>query len=292
VAPDPSITPTPPVVAAGILVLFLLIAGLWADLRLAAAARRNPGVWTARLRQLRQRPWTLREGGMLLLAILAGHSLFLALYAAMQRLTLFSASGRQAAVLLTHTVLFHGVVALFVLGRLRHRGLSWRRAFGDAPSPLRRLFAQGVGGYLAAVPPVAALAVAAHLLLSAAGYPVSPQDVVTLFAGDEGPWWLRVYLAVLAVGIAPLVEEVLFRGVALPVVARWTSGGAAVCCVSVLFALVHFHVPAFAPLFGIGAALCVAYVATGTLVVPIVMHGAFNAVSLVLVVLLRDTGLV
>jgi len=291
-APDPNLTPTPPVVAAGLIALFLLIAGIRADLHLVAAARRNPGAWSVRLQQLRRRPWQWRDGGLLLLVILGGHTVFLGVYAALQRISPFSGAGQQAAVLLTHTVLFHGAVALFVLWRLLHRRLSWRRAFGNAPSPLRRRLAQGLTGYLAALPPVAALAVAAHLLLSAAGYPVAPQDVVALFAGSEEPWWLRGYLAVLAVGIAPLVEEVLFRGVALPVVARRTSAGTAVCCVSVLFALVHFHIPSFAPLFGIGAALSVAYIATGTLVVPIVMHGAFNAVSIVMVILLRETGLV
>ena len=84
----------------------------------------------------------------------------------------------------------------------------------------------------------------------------------------------------MGVALAPVAEELFFRGLALPLLARRIGVAPAVAAVSGVFALLHFHVPSLAPLFVIGSAFSVAYLATGSLAVPIAMHAVFNAVNL------------
>lgn len=90
-------------------------------------------------------------------------------------------------------------------------------------------------------------------------------------------------MIVLAVVLAPLTEEIVFRGLVqsgfLRVTGRvWPS----VLASSALFAAVHVgsigeSVHALAPLFVLGVCFGIAYERTGRLWVPIVMHAAFNA---------------
>ncbi len=54
----------------------------------------------------------------------------------------------------------------------------------------------------------------------------------------------------------------------------------AVIVVSVLFALMHFHLPSFVPLFMLSAILCLTYWRTSSLWTSIGVHMIFNAVSI------------
>jgi len=87
--------------------------------------------------------------------------------------------------------------------------------------------------------------------------------------------------------LAPLFEEVIFRGILLPLVARRWGTAAAVVTVSALFAMVHFHLPSVVPLFVIAVAFSLGYVYSGSLLVPVAMHALFNGVNLVMLALLR-----
>jgi hypothetical protein len=84
-----------------------------------------------------------------------------------------------------------------------------------------------------------------------------------------------VALLVLVV-LAPVAEELLFRGILLN---RWTrkwSAGPAVLLSTLLFALLH-PVPLGA--FGVGLALAALYLKTRSLLLPIVVHAAHNAIA-------------
>jgi membrane protease YdiL (CAAX protease family) len=98
---------------------------------------------------------------------------------------------------------------------------------------------------------------------------------------------LRVLIIVLAVGVAPLVEETLFRGL-IQTVLRSHFGGPwpAIFTTAALFAFFHVdfqnpatvtHVP---PLFALAVGLGYAYEKSGSLFRSIFMHAMFNAVSI------------
>lgn len=141
--------------------------------------------------------------------------------------------------------------------------------------------------YLAALPAVVATAVAWRGILDGLGVPSDPQTLVELVQSGRLSPQAVLYLSILAVTVAPVTEEVLFRGLLLPLLARHYGPGQAVVAVSLMFACVHFNAASLAPLFVIAAAFALAYLWTGSLLTPIVMHALFNGVNLLL---LTTTG--
>ncbi len=98
-----------------------------------------------------------------------------------------------------------------------------------------------------------------------------------------------VLVVILAVIVAPLVEEVIFRGVLFRALADRINLGVGLVLSSAIFALIHVEVvfsqpAALVGLFTVGLVLAVAYHLTGNLMVPILGHAVFNAISVSLTV--------
>lgn len=195
-----------------------------------------------------------------------------------------TAQGRGTLVL--QTLVFQAATLGFVVIALRRRGIGWREAF--APRPLGFARSAGRAGifYLCAVPHVLILGLLAQGLLQATGAAGEMQTVVQVFSSAQ-PLWLRVYLVALGVAVAPVAEEVLFRGILMPLILRRLGSVPAVLLVALFFALLHFNVFAFVPLFVIGTGFGLSYLMSGDLRVPILMHALFNAVSFALMGLQR-----
>ncbi|HRI49459.1 MAG TPA: protein kinase, partial [Pseudomonadota bacterium] len=98
----------------------------------------------------------------------------------------------------------------------------------------------------------------------------------------QAPLWRRV--AVFALGLAPVVEEALFRGILFPALrdAGWIR--TAYLVASLGFGLVHGNLAALLPLSAFGGFLAWLYVRTGNLLAPIAAHLLFNLVPFVLLV--------
>lgn len=114
------------------------------------------------------------------------------------------------------------------------------------------------------------------------------QEVVEAFRTSTDPA-AKVLMAVSAVLIAPLVEEVVFRGFIYAVIKRHTDGIYAAMCSSLLFAIVHLHVGTLIPLALLALFFCYMYERTGSLWVPMVLHGFFNGTSLTVMLLFPET---
>lgn len=107
------------------------------------------------------------------------------------------------------------------------------------------------------------------------------QQLVT--ALHEGSIGLKLVIFLSAIVIAPLAEEILFRGLVYASVKRYTERYFAAVFSSLAFALLHANLGSFAPLFVLGMFFALAYEITGCLAVPILMHAFFNAVSVTLI---------
>lgn len=84
-----------------------------------------------------------------------------------------------------------------------------------------------------------------------------------------------------AVILAPLLEEALFRGVLLQGLARRYGPRSATVWTAVFFALFHFYNPwQVVPTFFLGVVLAWLVLTTRSLAASIVVHAAFNAASL------------
>ena len=102
---------------------------------------------------------------------------------------------------------------------------------------------------------------------------------------DANGGWIFLLALVVIVG-APIVEEIVYRGVVQPgLVSSW-GRSVGILVTAVLFAAIHMQPVEFPGLFAFALVLGWARHSTGTIGTSIVTHMAFNATGLALVVLL------
>lgn len=106
-----------------------------------------------------------------------------------------------------------------------------------------------------------------------------PQDNVRLLG--EGEWQVQTRIAFFALIVAPFTEELFFRGILYRTLKRVIDVGPAMFVTSFAFALAHFNLLAFAPLFALSFCLILSYERTGHLGVPILYHAIFNLVGVI-----------
>jgi membrane protease YdiL (CAAX protease family) len=123
-------------------------------------------------------------------------------------------------------------------------------------------------------------------------YPQAPPPLhAVLLALGHSVWgvWGTVQLLVGAVLIAPLVEELFFRGLLLQALCYHFRGGwVAVAASAVAFGGVHAQPQDILPLVTMGAVLGYLRLRSGVLWPCILLHALFNARTMVVVILAPD----
>jgi membrane protease YdiL (CAAX protease family) len=71
------------------------------------------------------------------------------------------------------------------------------------------------------------------------------------------------------------------------VLARRYGVTAAAFAVSLLFAGIHAHTPSVVPLFLLSLGLCGSYLWSGSLAAPVILHAAFNGVTVAILFAVR-----
>jgi membrane protease YdiL (CAAX protease family) len=118
----------------------------------------------------------------------------------------------------------------------------------------------------------------------------SMQEAVKLLQEAKDPQ-VVVLMAVAAVIVAPIAEEVVFRGYLYPAAKRFCGPAGAVLFSSLVFAAAHGNVVALLPLFALAVLLCLIYEFTGSIWASISVHFLFNAATVAMQLLARS-GLV
>ena len=174
-------------------------------------------------------------------------------------------------------VCFQGATLVLVHLFLREHGLSWAEGFGFSNQWGRALLL-GVLVALVFLPVGVGLQWAsAQLMTRVHVEPVEQQAVQTLRVSAS--WLSRALLAVVAIGLAPVAEEVLFRGILYPAIQQAGFRHLALWGTSGLFAVIHGNVATLLPLLVLSVALTVLYERTNNLLAPIVAHACFNAMN-------------
>lgn len=119
-------------------------------------------------------------------------------------------------------------------------------------------------------------------------FPVQP--LVELLAKDM-PILNFLMIALLGIALAPLVEEIIFRGCLYRFLKSRHSILVAQLVSAVLFALLHDNLNSFLPLVFIGFILVRIYESTGSIYKAIYFHAFFNASSFIFMGLLKYSGL-
>ncbi len=219
----------------------------------------------------------------LLIAFLVLGFLFIATLAQMRSDIMF---GNWGFVL--QSLAFHWLVILFVAVWIYRSKKTWRDVFGLSRKSLAPSALQGLAAYLIALPLIFTAGYLYQILLITTGYVPSPQPLMEFMTGEMGTW-PRFYAILVAALVAPVSEEILFRGLLLPLAARSLGVLGAVVITSALFAAMHLFIPALVPLFVVSLACSFAYIYTGSILTPIALHSIFNSINLAMFTILRDS---
>jgi uncharacterized protein len=149
------------------------------------------------------------------------------------------------------------------------------------PPPRISPVVAGAAAFAAALPLLTAVNIPWTYLVRVLGLPAERQDLVELFArADSVP--LIILVSFLAVVVAPIAEELLFRAGLFRFlrtrVPRWVAIGLP----AVIFAVLHSNLAALAPLVMLAVVFAIAYERTGRIAVPIIAHALFNLNTLLL----------
>jgi len=155
-----------------------------------------------------------------------------------------------------------------------------RVALGLGPVAWRQ-----VGWGLLAVVPFVLFSMGWIALLETLGYAVEEQDLLGRVRGTDGG--AAVAFSVLyGVLMAPVIEELLFRGFMIPPLQRVGGSALAIGMSAGLFALMHLSdVEAVPPIFVLGVVLAMFRIRTGSLWPSLALHIGNNAVAMGTVVL-------
>ena len=160
---------------------------------------------------------------------------------------------------------------------VRRTGLPWRRALGLDALPLSAL------GPLALVLVGSVTVFSEIYVIVQRMMPVPPEfeallrDLLKISDTTD-----LVFTVAAAVVLAPMLEEALFRGVILQGLARRRGPRSATLWTAAFFAFFHFYNPwQIVPTFFLGLLLAWVVLTTRSLWAAIVLHSAFNGLSLV-----------
>jgi membrane protease YdiL (CAAX protease family) len=182
-------------------------------------------------------------------------------------------------------MLFLAVLAGGVVAFLLIRRLPLLEIFGLRTMSFPRALARGFLLLLAAIP---VLLVFGYLTLLVLQDQAKEQELVKLFDDVVQVGDLRTAGMILFAGVivAPICEELLFRGYFYPVAKRYFGPVTAAFLSATLFAASHINLASLPSLLVLALIFTMAYERTGSLLVPISMHALFNGANL-LVLFLR-----
>ena len=147
--------------------------------------------------------------------------------------------------------------------------------------------AAGAAGVTIALLPIVGLQLLGIQILWRHLWPDVPppsHDLLLALHNSDWGWWGQLQITISALLIAPLGEEVFFRGILLPVIQRGTNAHwPAVVASGVAFGIVHFSAPqSVVPLITMGIGLGWLRVWSGRLWPCVLAHALFNGRTMLL----------
>lgn len=154
-----------------------------------------------------------------------------------------------------------------------------------AKTPIRDV-GYGFLTYLAVVPVFTIAALAWTWVGRSLGLEYQPQIVIKWLLESDSVLTLSL-ITFSVVLVAPVVEEIFFRGFTYPALRKRFGAKGAILISSVYFSLIHFDFFVFLPIMILGVALAFLYERRQSVVAPIALHFFHNAYAVGTVLLLR-----
>jgi membrane protease YdiL (CAAX protease family) len=182
---------------------------------------------------------------------------------------------RRGLITLVSTVVFQ-VVALGVVGWfLREHQTTWRAAFGLGGGRWSWRLLLVIGATVTIFPISLVLMWVSQKLMLWVSLEVVAQPTVRALQTATS-MEQRLLFGAMAILLAPVVEEVVFRGILYPAIKELGYPRLALWLTAVVFALTHANVVTFLSLTFFALALTSLYEHTESLWVPIGAHSLFN----------------
>ena len=178
-----------------------------------------------------------------------------------------------------------GVTVWFQVNRRFYQTpISLAAAFGFNRRNTGRCLLLGLATGLVLVLIAEELAWLTSQLIQSLGDQAEPQKLVILIAEESSKkenTRTLIFFVVMAVAVAPVAEEILFRGILYPAVKQLGYPRVAAIGTALLFALFHVNLLTFASLTAVALGLIALYEFTDNLLAPIIAHAIFNASNVV-----------
>lgn len=228
---------------------------------------------------LAQKPWPPVQVLQLLMRLFV--SMFVGvLLASLLNSTHWLGTGTvQFLTLLISIVSFHGVALVLTHFLLCEESIYWREAFGFVAPRLGRALVLALLVAFGVLPIAWSLAEVSAKFMQLLHLKPTVQDPVQMLQTAVAVP-MRVLIGFLAVAVAPLAEEVIFRGLIYPTIKQQGFPRLALWGTSFLFAAVHHNLAVLLPLTFLAVVWTLLYETTGNLLAPIFAHALFNLLNL------------
>jgi membrane protease YdiL (CAAX protease family) len=227
---------------------------------------------------LSEKPWLPERVLLLLVRLFASMFIGLLLIAWVTSSQWLGASGTKFLTLLIGALSFHVMALVLTHLFLRQHGMGWTEAFGcNSPRPGRALLLALLVTF-AALPIAWSLGQLSARIMHALQMETVVQSPVQVLQTTELVQ-MKFLIGFLAILVAPLAEEVVFRGILYPLLKQNGYPKLALWGTSLLFAAIHGNVVILLPLTFLAVVLTLLYEATDNLLAPILTHSAFNFVN-------------
>jgi membrane protease YdiL (CAAX protease family) len=235
-----------------------------------------------------EKPWRLESFLRLLLRLLICFGVGALTANTLGRLLGDEAAEKQLLPLIVSLVCLHGAglvaIALFV----REHNMSWAESFGFK-NEAGWAVVLGICAAIIVLPLCWWLQSEMVQLLARLGFDGGEQETVSLLRLADSVW-KQILLGVFAIAVAPIAEELFFRGIIYPMLKQTGFPRLALWATALLFAVIHCNLTVFVPLTVLAIMLALLYEWTDNLLACIVVHSLFNAANFVMLFALKYSG--
>jgi membrane protease YdiL (CAAX protease family) len=232
-------------------------------------------------------PWPYENFlGKLLALLLSVYGGFFFMWLAYHLVDEKSEIKSQTINMLISILALQGMAVVIAHFFLRDHHTGWGDGFGLNLEPRHALLV-GIAVGLCALPATWGLEMLSNVLLRLLRYHPVEQEAVQILRNTDG-WQNRLVLGVATIIIAPVAEEILFRGILYPFIKRIGYPRLAWWITALVFAAVHVNLATFIPLAFLAFVLIWLYEHTGNLLACIATHSLFNAANFIALYFLQN----
>lgn len=144
----------------------------------------------------------------------------------------------------------------------------------------------GLGGYAVALPLVVLVSLLNQQIWQGQG---GSNPLLTLALQTQDKWALAIFFMTASI-LAPIFEEIMFRGFLLSSLTRYLPVSSAIMVSSLVFAVAHLNLAEVLPLAVLGAILGLVYSRSRNLLASITLHSLWNSGTLLSLFILGSGG--